>query len=274
MSSWAAKRTCEIHRRRRQSHLSGDRLHAGLHEREGWRGSATGSTLTGSLPTLTQVWNSYGIEVGVSSAGAMVGPQRARLHHRRQWPHPGRARRGTGLRRIGPVAFTQLLTSQVEQGPASMKTSFTAPASDAGAQKRGGLAPIALVDASVLPHQPGRARRLPQHRSPVSATTTAGSWVSVRWGSERSAQTRSGKLFYRPLGSSSWTLVTPQGVADNGGLVARYDIGVGHRRLRAEPGPQAVALAASSNGVRPGTRVSSPRSWRRRPDAPRRQPVD
>jgi cytochrome oxidase Cu insertion factor (SCO1/SenC/PrrC family) len=84
-------------------------------EREGLAGVSNWLYLTGSLPTLTQVWNSYGIEVGVSSAGAMVAHSElayiidANGHTRAVLDEE----QGSGG--SDQSSFTQLLTSQVEQ---------------------------------------------------------------------------------------------------------------------------------------------------------------
>src|SRR5262249_50865033 len=60
------------------------------------------------------------------------------------------------------------------------------------------------------------------------------------------------QLFVRPAGASSWSLVTPQGVADNGGLVAAGGTGSGPGGVRPRPNP------ASSP---PAPRTDAGRDW-------------
>jgi hypothetical protein len=55
----------------------------------------------------------------------------------------------------------------------------------------------------------------------TSMTTTAGAtWAIVAMGGSAAAENRFWELFTRPVGGGQWKLVTPPGVADNGGLVA------------------------------------------------------
>ena len=110
------------------------------------------------------------------------------------------------------------------------------------------LAPIALVGAAVVAAPAGASPPAPAAPLAVSATTTAGSWVSVPMGHLNDPLNTFWELFYRPLGSSSWTLVTPQGVADNGGLV--LDTTSGSAIVGFEPSQdlKLSPLAASSNG--------------------------
>jgi len=53
----------------------------------------------------------------------------------------------------------------------------------------------------------------------TSRTTAAGTWATVVMGGSVATHNNFWQLFVRPAGSSAWTLVTPPGVADNGGLV-------------------------------------------------------
>lgn len=86
----------------------------------------------------------------------------------------------------------------------------------------GALGPAAPAGAA------GAARSAPAGRAARSSatsgigatwTTAAGSWAALPMGHLRSASNTFWELLFRPAGSSRWTLVTPPGVASNGGIV-------------------------------------------------------
>jgi hypothetical protein len=54
----------------------------------------------------------------------------------------------------------------------------------------------------------------------TSLVTTQGTWAIAVMGGQAAAQDNFWQLFVRPAAASTWSLVTPAGVADNGGLVA------------------------------------------------------
>ncbi len=54
----------------------------------------------------------------------------------------------------------------------------------------------------------------------TSLATAQGTWAVAVMGGSAAAYNNFWQLFVRPAGTSRWSLVTPQGVADNGGLVA------------------------------------------------------
>lgn len=54
----------------------------------------------------------------------------------------------------------------------------------------------------------------------TSLVTAQGTWAVAVMGGSAAAENNFWELFVRPQGASRWSLVTPQGVADNGGLVA------------------------------------------------------
>jgi len=69
---------------------------------------------------------------------------------------------------------------------------------------------------------PGPAPEAPPGGAPFLATsrvTAAGTWATVVMGGSVATHNNFWQLFVRPAGSTGWTLVTPPGVADNGGLV-------------------------------------------------------
>lgn len=53
----------------------------------------------------------------------------------------------------------------------------------------------------------------------TSAVTAGGTWATVIMGGSSADNNAFGQLFVRPGGSSTWKLVTPPGVATNGGLI-------------------------------------------------------
>ena len=54
----------------------------------------------------------------------------------------------------------------------------------------------------------------------TSLVTAQGTWAVTVMGGSAADENNFWQLFVRPAGASRWSLVTPQGVADNGGLVA------------------------------------------------------
>ncbi len=54
----------------------------------------------------------------------------------------------------------------------------------------------------------------------TSLVTTQGTWATAVMGGSAASNNNFWQLFVRPAGASRWSLVTPPGVADNGGLVA------------------------------------------------------
>jgi hypothetical protein len=54
----------------------------------------------------------------------------------------------------------------------------------------------------------------------TSLVTPQGTWAVTVMGGSAASENNFWQLFVRPAGASRWSLVTPEGVADNGGLVA------------------------------------------------------
>jgi hypothetical protein len=87
------------------------------------------------------------------------------------------------------------------------------------------LAAAALVAGcgGVTPAGRGPAPQAPPGGTPFLATslvTAAGAWAITVMGGSVASHNNFWQLFVRPAASSRWRLVTPPGVADNGGLVA------------------------------------------------------
>jgi hypothetical protein len=59
----------------------------------------------------------------------------------------------------------------------------------------------------------------------TSLVTAQGTWAVTVMGGSAASENNFWQLFVRPVGSSRWSLVTPEGVADNGGLVAASGAG-------------------------------------------------
>jgi hypothetical protein len=59
----------------------------------------------------------------------------------------------------------------------------------------------------------------------TSLVTPQGTWALAVMGGSAASENNFWQLFVRPAGASRWALVTPEGVADNGGLVAASGVG-------------------------------------------------
>jgi hypothetical protein len=59
----------------------------------------------------------------------------------------------------------------------------------------------------------------------TSLITPQGTWAVAVMGGSAASENNFWQLFVRPAGASRWSLVTPEGVADNGGLVAASGAG-------------------------------------------------
>jgi len=59
----------------------------------------------------------------------------------------------------------------------------------------------------------------------TSLVTPQGTWAVAVMGGSAASENNFWQLFVRPAGASRWSLVTPEGVADNGGLVAASGTG-------------------------------------------------
>ena len=59
----------------------------------------------------------------------------------------------------------------------------------------------------------------------TSLVTPQGTWAVAVMGGSAASENNFWQLFVRPAGASQWSLVTPEGVADNGGLVAASGAG-------------------------------------------------
>ncbi len=89
------------------------------------------------------------------------------------------------------------------------------------------LAGLLLVVALVVFPTGAGAAGPPELRAPLSSaiTTAAGSWAIAAMGHLNDPTNTFWELFFRAPGATRWSLVTPPGVADNGGLVATASSG-------------------------------------------------
>ena len=82
------------------------------------------------------------------------------------------------------------------------------------------LAAAAGGCGTAVPARPSAAAvTVPAVPLSTSVTTAAGTWATVVMGGSAAQHNNFWQLFTRPAGSTRWTLVTPPGTADNGGLV-------------------------------------------------------
>lgn len=88
----------------------------------------------------------------------------------------------------------------------------------------GGLAVLCagLAAGCGTQHAQVSAPAVPVVTAPLSTSlvTTQGTWAIAVMGGSAASEENFWQLFVRPAGASRWALVTPPGVADNGGLVA------------------------------------------------------
>ncbi len=108
-------------------------------------------------------------------------------------------------------------------------------ASGASASSDGGSTPSSLATSAPLE---------------ASMTTAAGSWADLAMGDLGNLANTFWQLLFLPAGGSRWSLVTPPGFADNGGLVS---VQVGSNLVSGFEASQRIAfspMASSSNGGR------------------------
>ena len=84
-----------------------------------------------------------------------------------------------------------------------------------------GIAPLASCASAASHPAAGAASTAVTTPLATSMTTADGAtWAILAVGGSAADENRFWELFTRPRGSTRWTLVTPPGVADSGGLVA------------------------------------------------------
>lgn len=99
------------------------------------------------------------------------------------------------------------------------------PAAPAAARRRGPAIAVAVLAAcaagcgQTASHQAVRPAAVLAPSLNTSLDTTAGTWAAVVMGRTGTSDNAFSQLFTRPAGSTSWKLVTPPGVATNGGFV-------------------------------------------------------
>jgi hypothetical protein len=89
----------------------------------------------------------------------------------------------------------------------------------------------------------------------TSVTTAAGTWAVAVLGGSAAQHNNFWQLFLRPAGSATWKLVTPAGVADNGGLVLA---GLGGRSMIGAFRPSQYLTYTPLTATRDGGQAWSP----------------
>jgi hypothetical protein len=86
---------------------------------------------------------------------------------------------------------------------------------------------VALVAGCGTQSAPATTPSLRVQTAPLSTSlvTAQGTWAVTVMGGSAASENNFWQLFVRPAGASRWSLVTPGGVADNGGLVAASGTG-------------------------------------------------
>ena len=84
------------------------------------------------------------------------------------------------------------------------------------------VGPILLAAGCGSQVAPATTPSLRVQTAPLSTSlvTPQGTWAVTVMGGSAASENNFWQLFVRPAGASRWSLVTPEGVADNGGLVA------------------------------------------------------
>jgi hypothetical protein len=87
--------------------------------------------------------------------------------------------------------------------------------------------PVILAAGCGTQTAPATTPSLRLETAPLSTSlvTPQGTWAVAVMGGSAASENNFWQLFVRPAGASRWSLVTPQGVADNGGLVAASGAG-------------------------------------------------
>jgi hypothetical protein len=86
---------------------------------------------------------------------------------------------------------------------------------------------VALIAGCGTQTAPGASPSLQVQTAPLSTSlvTRQGTWAVAVMGGSAASENNFWQLFVRPTGASTWSEVTPEGVADNGGLVAASGAG-------------------------------------------------
>ena len=178
--------------------------------------------LTGSLSQLSQVWQQYGITVENLPAGAMSAHNDLavvidRTGHIREEVNtdPGPATVST------KSSFSVLLSQYARQALATREAAMRRGRPARG-PARGLRGLIALAAGCGSQTAPVTTPALRVQTAPLSTSlvTPQGSWAVTVMGGSAADENNFWQLFVRPAGATRWSLVTPEGVADNGGLVA------------------------------------------------------
>ena len=170
--------------------------------------------LTGLLAALRQVWADYGIDAEVEPGGSMVGHTEVAYVI-----DPVRACPRGILGRPGTRHDSDPGLVRVHAGPRR-------PAVPGGVMKRPGLLGAVILAVTALAacgtqqtQVTATAAAAPPPSLALSLDSAAGTWATVQMGGSAAQYNNFWQLFVRPAGAAGWRLVTPPGMADNGGLL-------------------------------------------------------
>jgi len=181
--------------------------------------------LTGPLSQLGAVWRQYGVTVQNLPAGAMsahndlaVVIDASGQIRQEVGADPGRAR-------AAPSPLSRSCSASTPARPWATRDPRPDPAGTGRPGAWGfGLAVVCAGLAAGCGTQTARTASAspPTVAAPLSTAlvTAQGTWAITVMGGSGGSDTGFWQLFARPAGASRWSLVTPPGVADNGGLVA------------------------------------------------------
>ena len=179
--------------------------------------------LTGSLSQLSAVWQHYGITVENLPGGRDVRAQRASRRHRpiRRDP-PGAERRPRARPPAAPSPRSPCCSASTPAKPWAARDPRTDPGDPGDSGRPGRILRGPARGLRVAAGRGDQPRQPPAVTVPLSTSlvTAQGTWAVAVMGGSAASHNNFWQLFVRPAGASRWSLVTPQGVADNGGLVA------------------------------------------------------
>ena len=172
--------------------------------------------LTGSLGQLGAVWRHYGVTVREPAGRRHVGAQRPGRGHRPGRPYPPGTERRPGPRHQQHQVVVLRAAQPVRPAGAEAIVSRRLTAAAGGPGLRGTDRRLRVAAGQGDRHRAAAGDRAAVHL----AGHRAGHLGGRGHGRPGRRRTSFWQLFVRPATASRWSLVTPPGVADNGGLVA------------------------------------------------------
>ena len=189
---------------------------------EGFDSQSNWLYLTGSRAALEATWYAYGVDGPVLAGRRHGGPRRRRLRHRLPRHDPTHPRfRSRVLRCDDGVVLQRAARLAGVPGPTAVTRRVPLIIGGVAVVVVVGLVVLVLTSGGTGTTQPTVTVVAPPPSATVAAATTTPvrSTVVLAMGHLGDPANTFYELFERPTGRSAWTLVTPPGVADNGGLV-------------------------------------------------------